>query len=45
MRKVSGIVTKADVEIVTSPTTHIIGSVEFSFETSEIIYNTVINFC
>ena len=32
------------VEIQASPPTHIIGSVAFSFETSEIIYNVGINF-
>lgn len=35
---------EAGVEIETSPTTNIIGSVEFSFETSEIVYNIGINF-
>ena len=35
---------EAGVEIEASPTTNIIGSVEFSFETSEIIYNIGINF-
>ena len=35
---------EAGVEIQASPTTHIIGSVEFSFETSEIIYNVGISF-
>ena len=35
---------EAGVEIQTSPTTHIIGSVAFSFETSEIIYNIGISF-
>ncbi len=35
---------EAGVEIEASPTTNIIGSVEFSFETSEIIYNVGISF-
>lgn len=35
---------EAGVEIEASPTTNIIGSVEFSFETSEIIYNIGISF-
>ena len=35
---------EAGVEIQASPTTHIIGSVAFSFETSEVIYNVGINF-
>lgn len=35
---------EAGVEIETSPTTNIIGSVEFSFENSEIIYNIGISF-
>ena len=35
---------EAGVEIQVSPTTHIIGSVAFSFETSEAIYNVGINF-
>ena len=35
---------EAGVEIQVSPTTHIIGSVVFSFETSEVIYNVGINF-
>ena len=35
---------EAGIEIETSPTTNIIGSVEFSFETSEIIYNVGISF-
>ena len=35
---------EAGVEIQASPTTHIIGSIEFSFETSEIIYNIGISF-
>ena len=35
---------EAGVEIEVSPATHIISSVEFSFETSEIIYNVGISF-
>ncbi len=35
---------EAGIEIETSSTTHIIGGVEFSFETSEVIYNIGINF-
>ena len=35
---------EAGVEIQASPTTHIIGSVAFSFETSEVIYNVGISF-
>ncbi|RKU21006.1 hypothetical protein C6499_22570 [Candidatus Poribacteria bacterium] len=35
---------EAGVEIQASPTTHIIGSVGFSFQASEVIYNIGINF-
>ncbi len=35
---------EAGVEIEASPTTNIIGSVEFSFETSEVVYNIGISF-
>ena len=35
---------EAGVEIQVSPTTYLIGSVAFSFETSEVIYNIGINF-